>query len=428
MLPTTQMMSHPLVLDWLENFDRCPADVPVARSLLDQIRLVSNREFESEMVRQLRALQNSLGETIAVYPVQTPLPPGVIGNKQFDGSITTGNAGKSAEGKRRKYGSEDRVGHLLQKLQQSTKRPSGTSWIECEPTVLQLKTQGIKHVVLVDDLSGSGTRIVDYWKKVVSKSLKSRLSLKKIQLWIVLFAATPQAITKIKNALPRFPLDTNFMTAIPQGDFEGFLTPQMEDLCEHYAGKLGVATAALGFRGSFAPIVFEHGCPNNMPAIFWTTNSRWRSLFPGQMVPEGLRPFFDQGFVDREVERLWASNQPSLALVLLESLSSGRGITDDQRRLMIFLGMRLRGIDEQTIFARLLLNRTKGAMLRTMAASYSVYDVTDESVTTLGRDCVIAYAKRYKRKRRFATVAKSPMSYYPAQCEGQFRQLAKPTG
>lgn len=422
MQTTLRMELHPLVGDWLTNFDNA-GDQAVARSLLDQLKLVSAREFETQLTKQLSKLQAKLGERIAVYPVRTPQPNGVIGNRQFYGSVVDSSAASRDANRRRQYGSEDRVGHTLQKLQAATKLPSGSSLIECEPTITQLKTQGIKHVVLVDDVSGSGERILKYWKKEMPKSIKSLLSLKKLNLWIVLYAITPAARHAIQVALPHFPIEENLLSALPPSDFNRLLTPKMVDLCDEYPRNTRVA-GPLGYKNIFCPIVFEHGCPNNVPPIFWLQVKNWRPLFPGQWVPEALREYFDGGYQAREIEQLWNVNQPSLALSLINSLESGKGMTDDQRRVMIFLGMRLRGSAQDQILSRILLNADERESLLRMAAEYQLYDAATRQVTQLGRDCVTAYARKFRRRIPRGQVAKEPSLYYPSQCEGKFRRLA----
>ncbi|MBM7322707.1 hypothetical protein JS562_06155 [Agrobacterium sp. S2] len=419
---TLRMGLDPLVGDWLTNFDNA-SDQAVARSLLDQLKLVSAREFETQITKQLLKLQSELGERIAVYPVRTPQAPGVIGNRQFYGSVIDDTAAPRDANRRRQYGSEDRVGHILQKLQNATMLPSGAALIECEPTITQLKTQGIKHVVLVDDLSGSGGRILKYWKKEMPKSIKSLLSLKKLNLWIVLYALTPAAQHAIHVALPHFPIDENLRSALAPSDFNRLLTPKMVDLCERYPRNTKIA-GPLGYRNVFCPIVFEHGCPNNVPPILWVQVKNWRPLFPGQWVPQPLREYFDGGTQAREIEQLWDVNQPHLALSLINSIESGKGLTDEQRRLMIFLGMRLRGGGQDRILSRILLNADEREMLLRMADEYQLYDSVTQKVTRLGRDCVTVYAKKYRHRTPRVNVAKDPSLYYPPQCEGKFRKLA----
>jgi hypothetical protein len=64
------------------------------------------------------------------------------------------------EKKAAKSGSEGRVGHLLENLQRLNSRR-----FVVNPTIKQMKTQKIKHIVLVDDLIGSGTRLLNFWKQ-----------------------------------------------------------------------------------------------------------------------------------------------------------------------------------------------------------------------------------------------------------------------
>jgi hypothetical protein len=141
-----RLPSTPLGRNWLRQF-KTARDQALAAQLLKQLKLVSGREFESAISESLVSLQNRLGKTIAVYPVSKPYPPGIVGYNAFTGGIPDVNATGSTPGagKRRKFGSEDRVGHLLLRIQERCKTGSGSK-IECVPTLHQLRTQGITRI------------------------------------------------------------------------------------------------------------------------------------------------------------------------------------------------------------------------------------------------------------------------------------------
>jgi hypothetical protein len=416
-----RLSEHPLSQQWLARF-RTTEDRRWATQLLDQLKLVSARDFESGIERALIDLQVRLQATIAVYPIAPPMPDEIVGYDPFEGGVPADESTQSREvGRRRKFGSEDRVGHVLAKLQARFRKGTGPSSIECVPTLMQLKTQGIRHIVLVDDVCGSGKRIIDYWRSV-PRRIKSLLSLKKCELWIVLYAITSTGKAALTKAIPNFPLSDHLITVLPEADLGGSLTPELRRLCVNYAEIVGLRSSGLGYRGSACPIVFEHGCPNNVPAILWANHNGWKGLFPNRAIPTDMRSCFDSDGTERQLETLWQANQPKLALSLLAALDHEVPLTTEHRMLLTMLGLRLRGVPEGSLARRLLIAASEAKRLRRVAEEMGLYDEAGE-VTRMGREFVTRFRERFGRAQRPAVVGKNPQDYYPDQCEGETREL-----
>ena len=71
---------HPLSKEWISQFNT-HEDRALASRLLNQLKFISEREFESGIEKSLIKLQERLGKTIAVYPV-IPAP-----SKEISGQI-----------------------------------------------------------------------------------------------------------------------------------------------------------------------------------------------------------------------------------------------------------------------------------------------------------------------------------------------------
>jgi DNA-binding MarR family transcriptional regulator len=391
--------------------------------MLNQLKLVSSREFEAGIEQALTGLQSRLQETIAVYPIAPPIPDEIAGYDPFTGGIPKDENSQSREvGRRRKFGSEDRVGHVLAKLQERFRRGTGSSKIECVPTLRQLKSQGIKHVVLVDDVCGSGKRITDYWQ-AIPRRIKSLLSLKRCELWIVLYAIAPMGKAALIKAMPNFPLSDHLITVLAETDLLAMLTPELRTLCENYSKLISMESSGLGYRGSACPIIFEHGCPNNLPAILWASPSGWKGLFPNRSIPTEMRSCFDEDGTDRALEILWRANQPKLALSLLDALDHGVPLTAEHRMLLTLLGMRLRGIPETNLAARMLMSSSEFKKLLRRAVEMGLYEKAAAQVTPMGREVVSRFRERFSCARRQQVVGRSPEDYYPSQCEGKLLEL-----
>lgn len=389
---------------------------------------MSAREFESGIEKSLIEIQNKSDTTIAVYPVIPRPPNGVSGYDLFAGGIKNADLDRAARevGRRRKYGSEDRVGHLISKLQDKYKRNNGTSAIECIPTINQLKSQKIQHIVFIDDISGSGKRIAEFWKYCVPRSIKSLLSFKRIELWIVVYAITSKGRSKLQQAIPNFPLTTHLVSVLPESDYRYILDHELIDLANNYSKTIGMNSSALGYKGSGGLIVFEHGCPNNVPAIFWANTRNWKGVFPNGSIPTDLRPYFDDSGAIRSLESLWRSNQRKLALSLLEQIEQKK-VTTDVSLMLVLLGLLLRGVKKSTIPRHLLLANDKYDQLIELAAQHCLYTKNNEQVTALGKLFIQRYRDKYGYSKKKQNVENDPVEYYPTQCEGNVRFSGKVT-
>ena len=197
------------------------------------------------------------------------------------------------------------------------------------------------------------------------------------------------------------------------------MTPELTNWCENYAKSIGITVSGLGYRGSACPVVFEHGCPNNLPAILWASKGRWKGLFPNRAIPTELRPCFEDDGIARAMEALWRANQPKLALSLLDALDHAAPLVPDQWLLLTLLGLRLRGVVESELADRLLIARTDCADLLGRAAEMGLYVQEFSQVTPLGRAVVARFRERSTQVRRPQPIDTSPADYYPQQCEGK---------
>lgn len=419
-----RLSEHPLSQKWLAQF-HTSEDRALAAQLLNQLKLVSAREFEAGIETALIELQTRLKATIAVYPIGPAMPDNIAGYDQFTGGISVVENSQTQTrevGRRRKYGSEDRVGHVLTKLQERFKRGTGASTIECQPTLNQLKTQGIRHIVLVDDVCGSGTRIADYWK-TIPRRIKSLLSLKSHELWIVLYAITPLGKAAIGKGMPNFPLSDHLITVLADADLRKLLPPEVRTLCVNYAKQFGMHSSGLGYRGSACSVVFEHGCPNNLPAILWAKCKGWEGLFPNRSIPHEVRSCFDEDGSERAIEALWRVNQPQLALSLLDALDHAEPLTTEQRMLLTMLGLSLRGVSAIDLASRLMMTIPETEKLLGMATEMGLFDKNKDQVTAMGKELVSRFRERFQKLSRLRPVGTSPEGYYPSQCEGKLREL-----
>ncbi|HFG2217149.1 TPA: hypothetical protein ACGF9Q_003540, partial [Vibrio cholerae] len=168
----------PRVKAWIEQFDL--VDRYAAELLLQSLNYVSFSEFEKSIQNQIeevveRVQQN--GKTcVAVFPVSKNLQNKFNENKEV----------KSVND------SSGRIGHALKNLERKLAKK-----IEVSPRVSSMSQRKVRHIIYVDDFIGSGKRFVDFWRKDVSKSVKSWVSGGYCKIWIVSHTVHSEGLSKI---------------------------------------------------------------------------------------------------------------------------------------------------------------------------------------------------------------------------------------
>jgi len=144
-------------------------------------------------------------------------------------------------------------------------------------------------IIVVDDLVGSGERVREYLAALwASRSIRSWWSRKNIKFVLVSYAVADEgakSVTKLKYA-PRL-VYNRICPTLRSLPWSHDRKAEVSDLCTKYGAKLAAKRFILGFQGSAALLVFEHGCPNNVPAILWAGPKKgrvWEPLFPEKTV------------------------------------------------------------------------------------------------------------------------------------------------
>lgn len=408
--------------NWLNQFEN-NMDRSCARQLLDSLKYISLRDFEIALTNLLTGLQNSLNSRIAVYPVCAPLPNGIIGQNLFNGNIANPNLQMQPRhaGRRKQYGSEDRVGHILERISAANRGNNGISTIEVCPNKKTLERQGIKNIVFVDDICGSGQRFFNFYKKEFPASLKRLLSIGEIRVWFICYGMTKAGKKFITTNLKYFKKNpTNIVTYFPILDFDNILTTEIRDLCFRYSRKVyGTESASLGYKNSIGGIVFEHGCPNNLPRILWDSKKQWNALFQNRAIPTELRPSFSEDSHIDFSEVLWGVNQQNLAIALLESIEN-KNFDINNRSIITLLGLINKGVREQDLATKMLIDisRCNDLINKLLSGNLIKYHDTQLKVTSLGNCILNNFKKKYTRFTPENNIAYTPENYYPSQCDG----------
>ncbi|PWT73027.1 MAG: hypothetical protein C5B59_14395 [Bacteroidetes bacterium] len=198
-------------------------------------------------------------------------------------------------------GSEDLVRSVIAGLMKSDK-----SRFLDHPSLNELRDLKVHEIALIDDSIGSGKRVSDYIKiMLTNKTFLSWWSFGWIRFHIVAFARTNEATKIITDEIPgsnhpirkhrkseklNFSSDSIYQTSQLEArwgrEFQGIV-----NLCA--SQKAIPARRRLGFRGTMSNLVFYHSVPNNIPGMLWHESESWTPLFPSRSVPEWLPTLLD---------------------------------------------------------------------------------------------------------------------------------------
>lgn len=272
--------------EWLAQFGA--EDQEAARKIVTSLTLVSHSEFE-------RVIQKGLESTSAEYEQ----PVGFFAVREADSResyferYTDPESGKiSALVSGTDHGSEARVAAIIRNYCKTDSKH-----LLNHPSLDQMKQSRCRTVVLVDDFIGSGKRTSEFLSSLwVDKTFVSWMSLQYINIVVVAYSGTDRGIKRVAghNTKPDLVIERD-CPSFKNMPWRKSLRNSVIDVCKRYARRTGANRYWGGFGKELTALVFEHGCPNNVPAILWaprTTKKTWKPLFPNRVIMAGEKSVF----------------------------------------------------------------------------------------------------------------------------------------
>ena len=345
--------------------------------MLRRLRYVSFEELEAWLHESVKGVLEEIEKSdgrvaVAIFPVAKPFINKF--NKDKEEKLPNDSAG--------------RIAHSLKNIERDLPR-----FVELSPRDKSMRQKKVKHIIFVDDFVGTGNRFSDSWKTMVSPSVKSWCSRGWCKIWLITFAAHKSGLNRVVRKIR--PLTLNQVRINLEIDKSFFLENEsMKAVLQKYGTPLGRATQAMGYGGLASPVIFQYGCPNNVPLMFWLRPSRasrisWRPLFPNRSVSNDVYPLFGQDFArDALPEELWMAGHYRLALNALEQLSN----YNENHQLMLVLGLLAKGHGIAKIRNVMVLGGTEfDNVLRELKEGGLVSQ--DDVVTRFGKDVLARAAK-----------------------------------
>lgn len=288
------------IAEWIDQF--APPDRQRAAFLADSIVRVSATHFEKTLARLVSEVVREHSGSVALYAAlpperiarvpdprfAVPEDPGFLkaylrdfGIPAYFGSFA--NERPHAAGVGASVGSEAYVASLLRQISSE----AGPHRVLDHPSLLSLKTTKCSRLVVVDDILGSGRRMLSFLQALLAnRTISSWTSLRYIRATVVAYAATGDAIQRLRGCRLVDQVRTGLVIEPGRSFWTGRDLSEVKALCLRYARRTSRPRFALGFHDQLTMAVFEHSCPNTTPAILWAGRKPgrgregWYALFP----------------------------------------------------------------------------------------------------------------------------------------------------
>ena len=288
---------------WLKQFHA--EDREIAERLVNSLTLVSHTEFERALVRLIISKANSLTGPVALYAAREMDPT----KSFFEQASVQSVSGKqliSAVEPGTDLGSEARVATIIRSIVKS--EPG--KYLN-HPDVASMRAAKCRAIFVIDDFIGSGGRTSDYLNALGQDgSVRSWHSHKKkyIKFYVIAYSGTQRGMNKVRRLRlwPEVEVVRECPTYFGMPWRKGILD-DVKKLCERYGRLTSKKHMVLGYGDTMAALIFEHGSPNNVPAIFWAPQKRekhWMPLFPDRTILPPEASAFPEGIVRRDASTI----------------------------------------------------------------------------------------------------------------------------
>lgn len=283
-------------IQWLNQFE--PLDQEIASSLANNLTLISHNEFERNILLKMAQVAKNISGPIAFFAIRELLPrqPIIKGRNPpnevyvstpYYQQVEAAEDGFSVIPLRNSadIGSEGRVASIIRQFCKIDK----DNYLN-HPTLDRLRATKCKSIFFIDDFIGSGKRAFDFidafW---MEKSIVSWHSYKLIDFHIIAYSGIDTGIEYLSThkSSPSVHIyrDAPTFNTLPWSNER---KDELFKLCEKYGKKANNRRKHMwwGFKKTMCALIFEHGCPNNVPAILVEENEKWIGLFPDRVISD----------------------------------------------------------------------------------------------------------------------------------------------
>lgn len=389
------------VEDWLSQFEF--PDRYLAEHIVRKMRYVGFEEMETWLQQELSKLVDDLNsngkrEAIAIFPVAKPF-------------IHEFNKDKESK---QPNDSSGRIAHSIKNLERRL-----PNYVELTPRLESMRKRKVRHIIFVDDFIGTGDRFIKSWQETVSRSVKSWCARGWCKIWVLAFAAHESGLNRIINRVG--PVDKERVRVSLQIQ-KSFISENrnLQYLIHKYGHQLSDGKGVFGYGNLLSPIVFQHGCPNNVPSMFWSKRARgkgrWRPLFPERSIPTELYPLFSLDLSkESSAEEIWMAGNYKLAIEIVDRLKDFRG----DHQLLVILALLEKNKELSKIRNVMVLTDYEFNFILSDLVKYGLIDSSNQ-ISSFGKEVLL---RSGRSKRSLAKNHGDKGNFYPATFLGFQREV-----
>ncbi|XDD41681.1 hypothetical protein AB3N58_10200 [Leptospira sp. WS60.C2] len=265
-------------------------DQPEVYRFIESLEFISFKKVKNELIDKILELKKTNPGKMAIYLIK-----------------------KEILGARFQYTSAEKLGYAMRELEKNFPKDFCIS-----PTIASLKAERIKSILLLDDIICSGTRVTNFIDRTINKTIKSWVSKKYTNIFVLSYIGYSQGLDKVKKHSKSIPAE-NIIVCKEADNQNPINSGLFDELLKKYAHYTKKSKAALGYKNSRGYHIFEYGCPNNTPSILWSDGSKWKSLLPNQTIPKEIsRLFGDSASREKSLSKIHSSGQEKIAIGILD--------------------------------------------------------------------------------------------------------------
>lgn len=382
---------------WLEQFE--PEDKETAERLVSHLTLVSHSEFKRSIQKLIETETGNNEDVVAFYAVRE-----LEGKTDFFTEVCDKDGQVQALSQGNDHGSEASIAHLIRTFCKTEPR------LLNHPNLDEMRQKKCRTIILVDDFIGSGNRVCDFldafWRH---PSIKSWHSLKYIKFIVVAYSGMEAGIRRVEthniNASVILERECPSFKDLP---WRPKYKTEAVELCREYGKKTCKKDFPLGYKNTMGSMVFEHGCPNNVPPMFWADNKKWHALFPHRSVLSNEKSVFPQE-ITRQDSKLTLLNAGQKKIAVSGSLSR-RGEAGET--VLLILALIAQGQRKQSTLSYATgLNKKDCARIIDRCVKWGFISQT-KRLTPKG-SAELQTAKRFEKISKFKLPERGEDYYYP---------------
>lgn len=279
---------------WLEQFEL--KDKETAERMVSSLTLISHSEFSRAVQRLLEIEANKYSESIAFYSVRELSRDKDFFEQTCDNE--TGEVQSLSSGSN--HGSEAIITNLIRNFCNTDRNR-----LLNHPNLDQMRSAKCRTIVYVDDFIGSGNRMCNFLRAFWDHpSIRSWYSFKYIKFVVVAYSGTDAGIKNVENHKTKpAVIYERHCPSFRDMPWRPKYKTEMIDFFREYGKKTSKKQNPFGYGSTMTSIVFEHGCPNNVPPILWAPDHEkapWVALFPRRSVLSAEKSAFPPEITHRD--------------------------------------------------------------------------------------------------------------------------------